>query len=113
MIHAGDRIAIYAHDSFADEAEVISICHPDELPAIEGAPNIDKVRAILAEGSFVSVALIEYKFLDETLCFIAFQNTRGEWSDLHGQHITIEPRRATNEARKIFENLRRRGRPDH
>jgi hypothetical protein len=96
----GDIVNIHGDTTYAEDAIVRVICHPDELPSIDGAPNVDMVRAILAEGSFVSVALIEYKFLDETLAFIALENTRGQWTDLKGQALLIEPRRATNEARR-------------
>jgi hypothetical protein len=98
---AGDRISVHAASSYTDEAIISTMCHPDELPALEGAPNIEAVRAILAEGSFVSVALIEYKFFGETLAFIALENTRGHWYDLKGQQLLIEPRRAENAAREF------------
>lgn len=95
---SGDRISIHAGHGYTDEAIVACICHPDELPAIEGAPNIQEVRAILADGNFVAVALIEYKFLDQTLAFVAFEDTRGRWCDLKGQSLLIEPRTALNAA---------------
>ena len=47
---AGDRISIHAPDSYTDDATIATICNPDELPAIEGAPNVEQVRAILAEN---------------------------------------------------------------
>lgn len=106
MIQPGDIITVHGENSYTNDAIVRTICHPDELPTIEGAPNVDQVRAILAEGSFVSVALIEYKFLDEVLAFIALENTRGQWSDLKGQQLIIEPRHATNEARKLSRSHR-------
>ena len=46
---AGDRISVHAPTSYTDEAIVASCCHPDELPSIEGAPNVETVRAILAK----------------------------------------------------------------
>lgn len=94
----GDRISVHAPESYTDEAIVASICHPDELPAIEGAPNIEAVRAILAEGNYVAVALIEYRFLQTTCAFVALEDTRGRWSDLKGTPLLIEPRAAENAA---------------
>jgi hypothetical protein len=101
MIRAGDRITIHAAKSWADDAIVLSVTTPDELPAIDGAPNVEAVRAILAEGRFVAVALLEYKFFDQRLGFIALEDTRGRWWDLKGQELLIEPRTAENAAAKL------------
>ena len=112
---AGDRITIHAAQTFADDATVLSITHPDELPMIELAPNVETVRAILAEGRYVSVALIEYKFLEETLAFIALEDTRGRWWDLKGNELLIEPRKAENcpYGREFLSRHDRRSRRTH
>ena len=93
----GDKVPVHSGKSFTDDATIESLCHPDELPAIANAPNVAAVRAILAEGAYIAVALITYKFLDEPVAFVALQNTRGEWFDLKGQQLIIEPRTAENE----------------
>ena len=98
----GDRITVHSGRAYTDEATVETICHVDELPAIEGAPNVESVRAIIAEGGFVAVALISYKFLEQDVCFVAFQDARGRWSDLKGQQLIIEPRSAENELDRLL-----------
>jgi hypothetical protein len=105
---AGDRISVHAPKAYTDDATIATICHPDELPSIEGAPNVAEVRAILAQGSFVAVALIEYKFLDQLLCFAAFQDTHGKWTDLRGTPLIIEPRTAENELDRLLKNQQQR-----
>ncbi len=104
----GDHISVHSGRAYTDEAVVEMLCHPDELATINGAPNVDAVRAILAEKSFVAVAMITYKFLDQTLCFVAFQNAKGEWSDLKGQQLIIEPRTAENELHRLLKNQQER-----
>lgn len=97
---AGDIVSIHSGRAYTEDATIESIHHPDELPAIANAPNVEAVRAILAQGNYIAVALITYKFLDTPVAFVALQDTRGRWSDLKGQHLIIEPRLATNEARE-------------
>jgi len=105
---AGDRITVHGPKNFADDATVETICHPDELPAIANAPNVAAVRAILAERPYVNVALITYKFLDETLAFVALEDPRGQWWDLKGTPLIIEQRPAENELDRLLKNQQTR-----
>lgn len=104
----GDHVAIHSGRAYTEDATIEALCHPDELPAIDGAPNVEAVRAILAEGNFVAVALISYKFLNAPVCFVAFEDTRGRWSDLKGQQLIIEPRSATNDLDALLKNQQAR-----
>ena len=97
---AGDHITVHSGKTFTDEATIETICHPDELPAIANAPNVEAVRKILAEESYVSVALISYKFLGETLAFVALQTPAENGPTSRARHFSSNhaPRKTSSTA---------------
>ena len=54
------------------------------------------------------MALIEYKYLDQVLAFIALEDTHGHWTDLKGTPLIIEPRPAENELDRLLKNQQQR-----
>lgn len=63
---------------------------PADLPAIGGAPDVDVVRAIMAEFDVVEIALLSYAQARKgTLVFVALRTGAGEWFDLQRQRLTI------------------------
>jgi hypothetical protein len=100
----GDHVAVHSGRTYTDDATIEGLCHPDELPAIAGVPNVESVRAILAEGNYVAIALISYDFLGTPVCFVAFQDARGQWTDLKGTPLIIEPRTASNDLERLLKN---------
>jgi hypothetical protein len=90
MIRTGDTITIYCADSYADGV-VASICHVDNLPTLPGF-EMAEVREALQDGMFTHLAMLEYKFLDETRGIAALLDSRGRWWDLQGKTLIIEKR---------------------
>jgi hypothetical protein len=54
--------------------------------------NIDTslVKEILAQADITKIAMISYAYGDQEVCFVAFQDSRGKWSDLQGQQLSIQ-----------------------
>lgn len=86
----GQRIRISHPDrGQVDNAVALHVETPAHLPSISGAPEVDRVRAILAERQIQQLALIEYDQGTRTLIFAAFGDGKGKWWDLQQQELTI------------------------
>jgi hypothetical protein len=96
---AGDRITIHSGKIFS-EAIVASICNVDQLPDLPGFAAAEVREAIQSGGNFTRMALIEYDFFGEAIAVAAFEDTHGQWWDLTGHSLIIEPRTAENCAAK-------------
>ena len=70
---------------------VFHVEEPATLPTISGAPEADRVRAIMAEWDIVEVALIAHGHDGRLVCFAAVRDGAGQWRDLHRQQLTITP----------------------
>lgn len=71
-------------------AEVLHVETPAGLPAISGAPEVDRVRDILAEWQINELALLGHLHNGREVMFIAMRDDCGIWRDLRGQVLTIE-----------------------
>jgi hypothetical protein len=102
----GDQVTVTAAGTASTPAQIIDIRNVqalltiDELAMIalhKGIPppptSIDfaQVRGILLDMGVRRVALITYDLLDQAVVFAALDFGRGEWRDLKGTTITIEP----------------------
>ena len=68
--------------------EVLSVIAPDEVPQIDGAPQVEQVKAILHEWHVDALFLIGHKHDGQDVCFFALRHPCG-WRDLRGQEIQI------------------------
>jgi hypothetical protein len=90
--------------------EVLHIEEPATLPSISGAPEADRVRAIMTKWGIAEVALIThrvraimagwaitelalitYQHNGRDITFIALGDGAGQWRDLKRQPLTITP----------------------
>jgi hypothetical protein len=67
---------------------VFHVEEPATLPTISGAPEADRVRAIMAEWDIVEIALIEHAHAGRLVCFAALRNGAGQWRALQRQPLT-------------------------
>lgn len=88
-------------------ATVVHVEEPDNLPPINGAPEAERVRQILAERNIVELAMLEYQTVGpvattsvgkpvllkpgQHAIFAAVRNSAGKWRDLQGHPLTIQP----------------------
>lgn len=67
---------------------------PQDLPQIPGAPDAAVTAEILESLGVDQVAMLSYESeADGTLVFAAVRS-RGQWTDLQGQWLEIEPAQA-------------------
>ncbi|MBV9249948.1 MAG: hypothetical protein JO227_11970, partial [Acetobacteraceae bacterium] len=71
--------------------QVLHIEQPGMLPSIHRAPEIERVRAILAEWDIVELALIRHQHNGRAVTFIALRSSAGDWRDLERRQLTITP----------------------
>lgn len=90
----GQRIKVSNARRGAVDAEVLHVETPENLPAIDGLPEVTRVREILAERNVRQLALIEHQHSGKAVAFIAFGDGQGNWWDLQQQQLTIEAHHA-------------------
>ncbi|MGA2270199.1 MAG: hypothetical protein ABSH44_17140 [Bryobacteraceae bacterium] len=89
-LHKGQRLIIHG-DAGTCQGEVLHAEEPATLPSISGAPEVERVRAALAELGITELALIGHKHDGRDVCFIALENGAGQWRDTHGHKLAITP----------------------
>lgn len=91
----GDRVTIIgkAGQVTAQVLDVRSTAELPDIPMIES----EEARAILAT-EFQRVAIIGYHFGPERIpvMFVALEDARGAWCDLHGHALIIEAKKGEN-----------------
>jgi hypothetical protein len=89
-LHKGQKVIIHG-DAGTCEGEVLHAETPAGLPPINGAAEVERVRAALEELGILELALIAHKHNGKDVCFIATANGAGQWRDLHGKNLAITP----------------------
>jgi hypothetical protein len=103
MLKRCQHVMISSAAHGAAEAEVLHTEEPATLPSISGAPDVDLVRAIMAERNITEVTLFGHLHSGKQVSFIGTRNSAGEWTDLQHQPLTVretEQPRAAARTRK-------------
>jgi hypothetical protein len=74
--------------------EVLHSEEPATLPSVYGAPEVEHVRAIMAEWGVIEVAILTHQHAGAQVMFCALRDAQG-WRDQHGQRLTITPQEST------------------
>lgn len=91
----GQRVRVSHPLRGAVDGDVLHVETPENLPAIHGLPEVERVRAILAERHVQQLALIGHQHAGHEVAFIAFGDGSGNWWDLQQQNLSIEESHAT------------------
>ena len=85
----GDRVLVAAAGVGSVVARVDAVVRVAELPAIAGAPDVDQVRGILAEGQCERIVLLSYEYSGDERAVIAFDRGAAGWWTLRGQRLQL------------------------
>jgi hypothetical protein len=89
MLKTGQKVVISGAAGIVP-AEVVHSEDPHRLPSIYGAPEITRVRAIMAEWGVLEVAMLSHLHGGKPVLFCALRDATG-WRDLQDQPLTITP----------------------
>ena len=89
-LHRGQHVTITGAAGTC-AGEVLHVEEPGNLPSISGAPEVERVRAIMAQQGTVEIAMLGHAHDGRQVRFIALRDRAGRWRDLHAQPLTITP----------------------